>query len=360
MVFIKNNWERISGAVNLLCGVISLVLSAVSVFSSQLDLSWAIVLALIALWALYYIIMTVTFGFFISKNRLAIEQAEKRAHHFEERFQNCNKIVTKLCYFVNHIIGTLDHFINASARLHNTYAEEINAANRSREDLSGADSNQLDSHIQLRKKTATAAYEEGLRKNYSHFMANIIGKLQETLNYYLASKGLQLTVSIAVKHFSSVLEDPSKSHNVKVLTTFRDNMTYTLRKREIGERDYSIEKNTAFQHCLHESYFLRNNINPDDRSYLNEHKDFLQCYNCVVVSKIYTRDDVGNRVFGYLACDVNNANEKVTDVFDSHAANLVEVTAQIIGQFLDTLDAHWENSLGKDFAEETYYRHKKS
>ena len=142
--------------------------------------------------------------------------------------------------------------------------------------------------------------------------------------------------------------------DVGIITTFRDHKTYSQGKREIGIKEYSIRKNTDFTYCLTRSYFLKNNIVADDKTYDNENKDFLNYYNCTIVVPIVYRYPDRQHIYGYLTCDILNKDYFVDKLLDEKMAEIMVATANIIGIYFDSMDFQWEYVLEDDFLDIVY------
>lgn len=133
--------------------------------------------------------------------------------------------------------------------------------------------------------------------------------------------------------------------DIEIITTFRDSQTYSQGKCEIGEEIYSINKNTDFLYCLTHPYFLKNNIQEDDRTYDNEHKGFLEYYNCAIVVPIKCAYPNSTYIYGYLTCDILNDDFSQQNLLDDKMAEIMEATANIMGIYFDDMDFQFKHLL---------------
>ena len=72
-----------------------------------------------------------------------------------------------------------------------------------------------------------------------------------------------------------------RKNNETILNKIKSTLETKLENSPVKSEfyEYSIRKNTDFIYCLTHSYFLKNNITADDKTYDNENKDFLNYYN---------------------------------------------------------------------------------
>jgi hypothetical protein len=188
-------------------------------------------------------------------------------------------------------------------------------------------------------------YIRDLFQRYNVYVRSIIDSVKEILEKSLISKNYQLRISIALKLFNKIYEEGETHNSVKIITAFRDSKTYHEQKREIGKKEYRIDKNIDFQICLDREYFIKNNAGKNDPDYTNEHIDFNQYYNCTISVPIYTKYAEKKRFFGYLCCDVLNNDYENENIFDITEANIFLASAFSMAMFFDNINKSWKNML---------------
>ena len=193
-------------------------------------------------------------------------------------------------------------------------------------------------------------YENRMFEAYKRYCADMLGEVVKLETAYLGSKGYDMKVSSTIKLLDKVyIHCLDKRTDVNVYTAFRDGNTYNdknengFSKREIGNRLYSIDRNSAFSECLSQDIFFRNNVTNKDNSYLNQNEEFYKYYNCTIVVPIRTmREDGKIKYLGYLCCDCLNTKEDSNDIiFDQTAAQYLFAFAQNLATFIETLDNNW-------------------
>lgn len=98
-----------------------------------------------------------------------------------------------------------------------------------------------------------------------------------------------------------------------IVTAYRDPTTFVERKkREVGQRVYDPDRNTAFIHIFreHRRYFAEDNLAALGESYLNENAGWKTEYNATIVVPIgFIADNPAHsKIFGVLAVDSVNPN----------------------------------------------------
>ena len=136
-----------------------------------------------------------------------------------------------------------------------------------------------------------------------------------------------------------------------IITSFRDARTYTRKYREIGEREFYINRNTAYQHCLNKERYIRNNIDPYASDYSNENETFSEFYNCTIVVPIVFKYENVNLYYGYLCCDTQNEEYSKDIIFNDQVADIMIFAAKIIAKYIDEVDNQIRNMLFDDSPE---------
>ena len=182
---------------------------------------------------------------------------------------------------------------------------------------------------------------------YNNYLENIVNDTKKILEKALDIKGYQLTVTVTLKLMSKVLEDADSHKHIKIISAFRDSEASHNNEREIGEKEYTIDKNMDFVTCLREENFIKNNVKKGDRDYTNEHIDFDQYYNCTITVPIYSDYAGKKRYFGYLCCDVLNKKDDGAIVFDINEANILSSTAYNLSVFFGNINGSWKQMLNE-------------
>lgn len=349
-----NAWEtikkkylgRIGKAVSWLFNIASLVLAAVSLFNNNgTDLNWRILLAIIIFNSIFLIIISV-YESLIFRRGSAIE------NRLSDQLRLSNNQADKLRYYYKYIIATLNKFstqlLAVYYKLQQAY-DDINAMESEYNALEESHTVTIQNLLERSEATALEEYISSTEKQFDHFLSNITSRLKQILDISLHQKGCSLETSISVKQFNRIVTDPHDISDVMVITSFRNNESYSQGKREIGERQYHIDKNTDFLFCLSKPYFLKNNIKANDKSYENEHEDFLSYYNCTIVVPIKCAYPNSDHIFGYLACDILNQDFSQDDLLDDKMAEIMQATANIMGLYFDDIDYQWSYVLNDDF-----------
>ncbi len=190
-----------------------------------------------------------------------------------------------------------------------------------------------------------------LINQYNRFLGNITNILKNNLEKYLASKGCNESIAIAIKQLAEpVLYKDINNENINVFTAFRDYRTYSSRKRNgTWEKSFSITKNSDFIMSIEKDYYIFNYMNKkylDDGLYQNENTSFYENYNSGVTCTIYSCINGERKLYGYLACDSllkeKNRRKVGDDVFDWNMANMMMFVAHIIAMYLEKFLRAWD------------------
>lgn len=347
---------KISTVLSWIFNVVGLVLAILSFIKNDTDLGWGIVLSVVVFNSVFLIIVSIYETLLYKKGSSLendiIHEKNKSIEQLSLQLKLSENQSDKLRYYYKYIIATLNKFstqlLDVNYRLQKSHTdieqmvEEYNGSNSQVNET-------FENFIKNLKNTAYMDYEHSMLKEFNHFLSNITNKLKFILDISLKEKGCLLETSISVKQFSRIVYEPDQISDIGVITTFRDSQTYSLGKREIGEEIYSINKNTDFLYCLSHPYFLKNNIQEDDKTYDNEHKVFLEYYNCAIVVPIKCEYPDSVHIYGYLTCDILNDDFSQKNLLDDKMAEIMEATANIMGLYFDDMDYQWEYVLNNDF-----------
>ncbi len=300
------------------------------------------------------------------ENNIIIDEKGKKILELTNQLSDISKNLNSqieyekhLRYYYNFIVSLLNDF---STRLYGVNTKLIDSIKK-HEELN----NILNQNIEGAKefadsviRDANSEYNDAMISIYKRFLSNLFKSLKTIMDQFLENKGLDLKSSISVKQFNSKVTNPNNISNIKILTTFRDNQTYSQTNREIGGKEFKINKNSDFTYCLTNPYFLKNNISKHDKTYDNEHKEFSEYYNCAIVAPIFCKYPNNiTYIYGYLTCDVLNEDLKNDNIFDEQSAEILVTTANIIGIFFDNLDYLWNSVYPNDFLDIIYKTIKK-
>lgn len=362
------NWEnfktkhlgKISKFASWTISIAGLVFAILSFFN-QTDLGGIIVLLLIVLNSVFLILVSI-YETVLYRRGSAIEEKiynEKNQEiiELETALKLSKDLSDKLRYYYKYIILTLNKFITQLSAVNIKYVEAEDSIKVLIEEYKNSGKKideKLESYLNERKVINEIEYRRSMLKEYNHFLGNTTNKLKYILDNSLKEKGCSLETSISIKQFSRIVTDVKKINDVIIITTFRDNQTYSQGKREVGNKKYSIDNNTDFIYCLTHTYFLKNNISLDDRTYANEHQGFQEYYNCTVVVPIKYEYPDCSHLYGYLTCDILNDDLSKNNLLDDNMAEIMEATANIIGAYFDSMDYQWEYTLEDDFLDIIY------
>lgn len=354
---------KISTILSWAFNIISLVLAVLSFIKNDTDLGWGIVLSVVVFNSLFLIVVSIYESSLFKrgveiekeisqKNANIINQLNSNYSQLNNRYQQSISQRDKLRLYYKYVVSALNKY--STQLLYVNY--KLEQSNEQIDNIASLAQNQdseFKSHIKTLKDNAYYDYERSMVKEFNQFLSDVIKELKMILDSALELKGYKLDSSISVKQFNRIVlvtnGIPTGSKDVKVITTYRDRQTYSQGKREIGQEVYSINKNTDFVYCLSHPYFLKNNISGNDRTYDNEHKGFLEYYNCAIVVPIKCTYPDSDHIFGYLTYDILNPDFTHNDLLDDKMAEVMEATANIMGLYFDNMDYQWEYVLDDDF-----------
>lgn len=359
LTVIKQHIGVVGKILSWLISISSLALSIITLCLNDTTLGWMVVLGIVIFNTLLWIGITI-YETLIYKRTTSItnelnntykntiseltEKCEKETKDLSDKLNNAQGLINKLQFYTSHIIKTYVKFYGFLLISDSEYKgmkDHIKELSTGYDSLGEHSDQAIDSCLSIMNSDAEKKYFTSMLEHYNHFLSNICNRLKDILEYYLRGKGCNLSVSLSVKQFSSILSDIDVTSNIRVITTFRDLESYQEKKREIGKREYSITKNSDFQYCLTNRYFIKNNILKSDNTYSNENTEFDKDYNCTIVVPIfYNYPDIAH-YYGYLTCDILNENLSINNLLDEKMAEIMEYTAYIIGMFFDAMDCQW-------------------
>ena len=352
---------KISKIASWIFNIAGVVLAILSFIKDDYDLGWVIVLAIVIFNSIFLMIVSI-YETLLFKRGSKIEKdikEEKQAEidKLKESLFFSHDLNDKLIYYYQYIVSTLNKFLSQLCAVNTKFEYDKKTIQKVVDNYTRAGvpiDDEIEKQIKELQEKAEKEYRQSMLKEFDHFLSNVTGKLKATLDIALKAKGCLLETSISVKQFSKIVSDPDNVSDVGIITTFRDHQTHSQGKREIGVKEYSIRKNTDFIYCLTHSYFLKNNITADDKTYDNENRDFLNYYNCTIVVPIVYRYPDKQHIYGYLTCDILNKNNSVDNLLDEKMAEIMVATANIIGIYFDSMDFQWEYVLEDDFLDIVY------
>ena len=354
-------------------GILGIIITVISLTSPS-DAGWIVALVVIVLnnvWLIASIIYESYVTYKVKEvsnnahkdkddyeNKIRVEQERRVAA--EEKIILCKKsnseYTVKLLYYFEFVCETLNKYSTRLLEVNYKYSEDDSNVDTFDNLLPNdiLSSSNVGNHLTNLKVINRKTYENSMKREFNHFLKDITDQLRIILEFHLLEKGISLPVSIAVKQYNKIVNYPDDLVGVSVITTFRDHQTYSQGEREIGTKEYSINNNSDFVHCLNKPWFIKNNMTDDDTNYSNENSDYLKYYNCTIVVPIKYEYSDKCHIFGYLACDTLNQDLSITNIFDNKAAQIMQITANIIAAYFDSMDFQWAYELSKDFLDIVY------
>lgn len=304
---------KISKIFSWLFNIISLILAILSFVYPDYNLNWAVILFIIIFNSSFLIIVSIYETLLYKRGAKIEEEILQEKSDEIEKLNNSlsfkEELLDKTIYYHKNIVEKLNEFNTQLYAINSKWAEfrkDMTDYVKKCDSDFGANGEATDNYLDKLKKSEEIKYRNLMLKEFNDFLSEITNKLKYILDFYLNKKGCSLETSISVKQFSRIVTDTRDINDVTVITTYRDNQTYSQDKREVGKVQYTILNNTDFLHCLKSPYFLKNNISSEDKTYNNEHEGFLEYYNCTIVVPIkYDYPDCSH-FYGYLACDIHN------------------------------------------------------
>lgn len=357
----KNRYMgKIPEILSWIFNIAGLVLAILSFINNDTDLGWGVVLSIVIFNSIFLIAITI-YETLLYKKGAKIEEKitidkNSEISRLTNELARSNDLADKLRYYYKYIFSSLNKFTTRLCEVNSKYTQSKDKLQQLIDEYvaDGNNDNLIEEFAKNLKETSEKDYRKSMFKEFNHFLANVTNKLKFILDISLREKGYSLETSISVKQFSRIVVDPQDVNDVSVITTFRDNQTYSQGKREIGSIQYSISKNTDFIYCLSHPYFLKNNIRRDDKTYDNEHNGFLEYYNCTIVVPITYEYPDYTHIYGYLTCDILNEDFSEDDILDDKMAEIMETTANVIGTYFDNMDFQWEYIFEDDFLDIVY------
>lgn len=200
---------------------------------------------------------------------------------------------------------------------------------------------------------------------HRQFLGHVVDAVQQCTESHLHARGLDHEVSVAVKLFMFPSTDADllvQCTERNVYTGFRDQRSWnSIRQQAYPTPVFSVAGNTDFSFCLrNRRVFIFNNERKSE-SYENESSAFPTHYNCGATACI--TGPLANEVdvqwcYGFIACDVNNKNEKgepnKDEPIDEVVGNLMELAAHLLGIYYDRLEDMWFNLNGDTEFQKNY------
>ncbi len=357
--------------------ILSLYFSWLSIKSGTLTLEWYIIVAIIVGNSIFLVICSLYEGFLYKKLSSRIELRESEHIREKENIENeYKKKVNEIDIQNGKLKQEKDDLLDDIAGLnklneivittflditngYNLYSLKLQAVNdvfvNKVKKLAQINKKiaEEDGELEEIKKTYDNEYIKDILDVYNGFMGESTQKLKVALDNYLRTKNVDLGVSIAIKQLNKIVTDVKEIKDIKVMTAFRDHETYVKRKREVGEREYTIYGNTDFLHCLRNSSYINNSL-LTDVSYNNENFNYKNQYTCTTVVPIVWQYNNVLKLYGYLACDAYDSEQKYTDVMDKNIAYMMNTVASLLARYFDDIQYSVQNMIYKNFFSELY------
>lgn len=281
-----------------------------------------------------------------SEKESVIKQKESEIEALSSNLELSNRIREKYNYFIVFCNEMLTKYEGLIIEAETDYLEKCeekeNIGNR-------LDHQHKEEVVTQLERNAIAEYRNNLLRIYNEFLGEIFAVLKELLEMHLREKGIDRPVAICLKQFNtSIINNNSDLDSHYVISTFRDSETFHKKSREVGGRKYGIKQNSDFLYCLTQKCFIKNNIQKDDQTYINENHSYGEQYNCTVVVPVKFLFIDEELHYGYLASDTLNNNMEIQDVFDEKMADICYFASQIIGRFFYSFSNCTENINGAD------------
>jgi hypothetical protein len=145
-----------------------------------------------------------------------------------------------------------------------------------------------------------------------------------TVKLTLSSKNI---IDLYGAAFDKTIKRKLRKNQQWVITVYRDPETYERYRenREVGNRIYCIERNTAFIHIFQEreQIFAKDDLSILGDAYKNENPCWERQYNSTLVAPIrYSVPEKGGyRCFGFIAVDSMNTERK--NIFETEEAKYI-------------------------------------
>jgi hypothetical protein len=145
-----------------------------------------------------------------------------------------------------------------------------------------------------------------------------------TVKLTLSSKNI---IDLYDRAFNKQLKRKLKRNQQWIITVYRDPETYEKyrEKREVGNRIYDVQRNTAFIHIFQdrEQVFANDDLRALGDAYKNENERWSEQYNATIVAPIrYSVPEKGKyRCFGFIAIDCLNVRKE--NLFENEEAKYI-------------------------------------
>lgn len=276
-------WHIASGAIN----IISFIIAIVSSVRGNLELTFGIVIAIIAINSILLSIFAAyaTWLWFrvkkiekINKQELDsqvndINDERKKISEYKLITEQNIEFLEKSIEFSNLLNSECMLQINKSILDINNCINKITSIAASKDSFSKKTNQNFDALKELKTN---------VKKRYIAFFTFCTEKIKSLLDLNFKFRNLGITNSITIKQLNSAIcwtDRSSKLKNIseaKIITAFRDTHTYNQFVREVGKKEYTIFGNTDFNHCMSNTHYIKNNINDSDiDTYQNENSDFF-------------------------------------------------------------------------------------
>jgi hypothetical protein len=252
----------------------------------------------------------------------------------------------ELLTYSRYLSGTIKKFSSRVYELNDNYLSDMDRIYSLENNLEKEDSINEDLFLEVEQmaKDAENRYADNVLDDYNRILGNITIKLKSLIENVLKYNGYNYEVAISIKLFDKIFREGITAEEITVYTAFRDFDTFCKGEREVCRKEYCINENSDFIHCLRKEMYIINGIDSHEGSYCNENEERNKFYDSAITTAIFYEYNDYKRIFGYLACDVLVGDDDIS-VFDNKIGNIMYITAMELGSYFDTLSYAWEYTI---------------
>ena len=351
---IKKYYKILSPTFSIFIGGAGLALSIIGLnFKDSNKLVFSVVLILAELFLVLSVLYTSSLFINSVIEEKTLFSKEQEIHNNQKAIkiisENNRSIVTTYKDFEDKLEIVKKHYLETESQLKKHYLTHQSCPNKEETTL----------FVKNTREQERIRLKQELISNYNRLLASVTNLLRQSIEQYFVSKGLNTSVSIAIKqlevpiHFSDI-----EGSKVNVYTAFRDAKSYNKKRKETWEKAFKIRKNSDFILSIQKGYYIFNNMSKkylEDGLYQNENETFYEDYNSGITCTIHSCVNGDRILFGYLACDsLIDIFNKHTEYYDWNVANIMMLSANLIASYLgkfliiwDEIYVNWESDLEK-------------
>ena len=229
--FKKKYFGRIEKWMSWCVSIASLILSIYAILQKEDDIGWKVILAIIVFNSIYQIFIAVYEAIIFKRGNKIHQELEEnyliQIHEKDKKIKINEAFLIKTNYYYKYIIGTLNKFSTQLLYVNTNYHEEKKHWEALEKIDKQENKEELKDITKKIKANADLDYRKNMQSQFDHFLGNITSKLKEYLDASLSDKRSFCESSIAVKQFNRIVCDPDDVADVQIITTFRDNQTYS-------------------------------------------------------------------------------------------------------------------------------------